>query len=341
MKAIFFCGHLSPFGWSTLQATLNNQDLEASTIVFASVERWMSFKVKLKRGKPLANRIRFRRDYKLRTQLAIQEIKAINPRTQVLFTEDANDESIVRTLGTYEIILSAAFPQIFSNNFLQFASDKAVNFHPSFLPRCRGAHPVYWTIAAREPFGGLSSHLLTDKLDAGKILARHKIVFNRDTIQYAHLYDMINQAVPSLLAETLAVFQKQKKPPTLDAQITSSFHRENQEEDQRIRWGEEDFELISAKIRAGRAFCFLADLKRERLELFPPVSYQQFEVQQNSRVKVISQQGETIGIQCQLGLFYARFAISHPKKNSVIHRLLRKIDRYFTRGRNIQGEYLT
>ena len=48
----------------------------------------------------------------------------------------------------------------------------ALNMHPSMLPAYRGADPIGRQIACGEPRPGVSLHLLSQRFDAGDILAQ-------------------------------------------------------------------------------------------------------------------------------------------------------------------------
>ncbi len=49
-----------------------------------------------------------------------------------------------------------------------------VNLHPSLLPAYRGADPLTWQVVDQVEYLGVSVHRLTERYDAGSILAQHK-----------------------------------------------------------------------------------------------------------------------------------------------------------------------
>lgn len=52
------------------------------------------------------------------------------------------------------------------------------NLHPSFLPKYRGAAPIQWSIINGDNETGLTTFLLNEKIDQGKILLQKKVIIN-------------------------------------------------------------------------------------------------------------------------------------------------------------------
>lgn len=69
-----------------------------------------------------------------------------------------------------EVVVVVSFGQILKRGVLQLPRHGCLNFHPSLLPRYRGAAPVQRAIMAGERTSGLSIMRLVKKLDAGPIL---------------------------------------------------------------------------------------------------------------------------------------------------------------------------
>mgnify|MGYP000300602423 CR=1 FL=1 len=51
----------------------------------------------------------------------------------------------------------------------------AINFHPSLLPRYKGASPIYWALRNGESKTGVTAHLITEKADVGDIVAQVEV----------------------------------------------------------------------------------------------------------------------------------------------------------------------
>lgn len=70
-----------------------------------------------------------------------------------------------------DIIVVVAF-RILPKSIYSLASLGAFNIHGSLLPKYRGAAPINWAIINGESESGVTSFLLNDKVDTGKILLK-------------------------------------------------------------------------------------------------------------------------------------------------------------------------
>lgn len=154
------------------------------------------------------------------------------------------------------LILCAAFPLIFPAALLEIPSLGAINFHPSLLPRCRGCHPVYWTLASGETQGGVTAHLMTPEVDAGNIVAQIPLPLT-EADDYGSLYRRAMAASDELVArvERFVAAGGGLGEPQAHERATR-FH-EDTEEDHRIQWAHRSPAEIIALIRTGEAFTTL------------------------------------------------------------------------------------
>lgn len=265
-------------------------------------------------------------------------MKRLSTTTNINLIANANDEKIINRSVLKKAILTAGFPQIFSNKFILGMGDSVVNFHPSFLPRCRGAHPIYWTIAKREPFGGVSSHLVTENIDAGPLISRQRIDFDPQSITYDILYRMIIEEVPKVLDDTVHWLKCRPQNTFIELDLEPTFFREDQPEDHKIDWSEDELEVISAKIRAGKAFCYLSASK-EKLRLLPPVSYCKYHDYIEQQVLIKHQEKDHLYIETPRGLLAASCHSSPIKKHHFYSKLLNKLKSYIVL-RKLVGEEL-
>lgn len=252
MKTILFGGHISRFGFAVIKSLLSHPFFAIDTLVLADYNRWNTFYQKLALD---AEGINWQRKYRRQTKAVRQWLQENAPEVKVVMTSDANTTTSLDQLDDYKVVLSAAFPQIFSKAFLAATDDKAINFHPSYLPRCRGANPIYWTIASQEDYGGVTAHYLTERIDRGAIVAQVKILFEPTEITYEVLYEKVIAVLPALLEE-LAAFYKEQKESIAQHDLTATFFKENRDIHKKVYWEKEDFYKVSAKIRAGSAFTY-------------------------------------------------------------------------------------
>ena len=82
-----------------------------------------------------------------------------------------------------KFICLAGFMKILSKNFIKKFKGKIVNIHPSLLPKYKGLNTHKKAMKNKDKFTGCSVHLVTAKLDSGKIIMQKKVkIEKRDTI---------------------------------------------------------------------------------------------------------------------------------------------------------------
>ncbi|MEL6655572.1 MAG: formyltransferase family protein [Bacteroidota bacterium] len=309
--SIYSCT-LSPFGLAFLNAAVKHPQLEVREVVLASPKLWWQFHCRLKKlaGQPVPVKVQQR----FRRQMATleQTIAKYQARAELRVIDTVHQEEEYARLRQQAFALCGGFPELFQRPLLNAPQQGMVNFHPSYLPRCRGAHPIYWTIAKRESFGGISSHFMTTDIDAGPIIHREKIDFNAEEITYAELLKIVEQYLPQAITTTLAQLHAERTISVDQISEQPSYHRNDQEEDHRIDWQQDDFATVSAKIRAGNAFMQLG--KGERLGLEPPLRKQ-------DRVNTESGFQTMDGVKFSCGLLPFQFSLWER----VLLRLLRSL----------------
>ena len=101
------------------------------------------------------------------------------------FLNKRNDEKIIiRYLKkkNIKLICLAGFMKILSKNFIQNFKGIILNIHPSLLPKYKGLNTHFRAIQNREKFSGCTVHIVTSKLDSGKIILQKKIkIYKKDT----------------------------------------------------------------------------------------------------------------------------------------------------------------
>jgi methionyl-tRNA formyltransferase len=77
----------------------------------------------------------------------------------------------------------------------------SINFHPSLLPRHRGAAPSYWVLRQGERLTGITSHIVDAGIDTGPLIAQQSVpVYPEDTL--TTLIERLKQAMPAVVAAT-------------------------------------------------------------------------------------------------------------------------------------------
>lgn len=85
------------------------------------------------------------------------------------------DKEVVRILKTYkpELTVLAGFMRILTPLFT--SEIRAINLHPSLLPRHKGLHAIEKSYADDFAEGGATIHWVTSELDGGEIICQKKI----------------------------------------------------------------------------------------------------------------------------------------------------------------------
>ena len=74
----------------------------------------------------------------------------------------------------------AGFMKILSNNFIKSFGHKILNIHPSLLPKYKGLDTHKRALKNKDKYSGCTVHLVTSKLDSGKIVLQKKVLINKN-----------------------------------------------------------------------------------------------------------------------------------------------------------------
>ena len=81
-----------------------------------------------------------------------------------------------------EFICLAGFMKILSKSFIKKFNKKIVNIHPSLLPKYKGLDTHVKAIQNKDKLAGCTVHLVTAKLDSGKIILQKEVkILKKDT----------------------------------------------------------------------------------------------------------------------------------------------------------------
>ena len=121
-----------------------------------------------------------------------------------------------------EAVVVAAYAKLLPPPVLELPRWGCINFHPSLLPRHRGAAPIPATILAGDEFGGVSIMLMNEGLDTGPVLAQAEIpVAASDTT--GSLNKKLSVVGGQLLNEVLIAWQRGEiKPRPQDDSLASN-----------------------------------------------------------------------------------------------------------------------
>ena len=83
-----------------------------------------------------------------------------------------SEKKILKLLKKFSIdlICLAGFMRILSKNFIKKFNKPILNIHPSLLPKYKGLDTHSRVLKNKDKYSGSTVHLVTPKLDAGKII---------------------------------------------------------------------------------------------------------------------------------------------------------------------------
>jgi len=91
------------------------------------------------------------------------------------------ENQLLKLLDMFEIelICLAGFMKILSKSFIKKFNNPILNIHPSLLPKFKGLNTHKRVIKNNEKYSGSTVHLVTSKLDSGKIILQKKIKISK------------------------------------------------------------------------------------------------------------------------------------------------------------------
>ena len=111
------------------------------------------------------------------------------------------DAEVVRRLSPYEPALTvlAGFMRILTPVFTE--QIRAINLHPSLLPRHKGLHAIERSYEDEHPNGGVSVHWVTSELDGGEVIVQKSIA--KDGLSLDAYRQRVREIEKEALAEAI------------------------------------------------------------------------------------------------------------------------------------------
>ena len=89
--------------------------------------------------------------------------------------QDENETLKFLNKNKIDLICLAGFMRVLSKQFIKKFSGKILNIHPSLLPKYKGLNTHERVMENNEKFSGCTVHLVSPKLDSGKIILQKKV----------------------------------------------------------------------------------------------------------------------------------------------------------------------
>ena len=154
-----------------------------------------------------------------------------------------------------DLIILTAYGQIVPQQILDIPKYKALNIHPSLLPKYRGASPIQSVILNNEKETGVCLMIMDAEMDHGDIISNSKFlilptgrqVSNKPT--YKELLKSLSDLGAELLIKTLPDYINGKIKPQEQDHSQATFCKLIKKEDGKIVWNK-SAEEIERQIRA-------------------------------------------------------------------------------------------
>jgi phosphoribosylglycinamide formyltransferase-1 len=132
--------------------------------------------------------------------------------SKLFASRGAHEALLIRILKNQKVrfIVLAGYMRIFTPRFIRAFKGRILNIHPSLLPAFKGAHAIRDAYETRVRTTGVSVHVVTEKLDSGRVLAQVKVpVLKSDTLK--RLEERIHRAEHRLYPAAVQKFIGGKK----------------------------------------------------------------------------------------------------------------------------------
>jgi methionyl-tRNA formyltransferase len=135
------------------------------------------------------------------------QILAENRELPVFTPQKLDEENIAQFISKTDqadFIITAGYGKLLPKELLEKPKIGALNLHFSLLPKYRGANPGEWAILMNEKETGVSVIEMSEKFDAGNIIAKKEIAIasteNRETL-YEKLYTLGGEVLPQVISD--------------------------------------------------------------------------------------------------------------------------------------------
>ena len=178
------------------------------------------------------------------------KIAAVDTKLTVLQPIDINTGEFLSHLREYnlDLLVVAAFGQLFSTELLNLPRLGCVNIHASLLPRWRGASPIQHAILAGDDRSGITIMQMERGMDAGEIwLQRGCEIRSEDNAQtlHARLAGMTGET----LLEAINIVENQLVMPKAQNHSQATYCTKLDKNDGLINW-QDSANSIVRKVRA-------------------------------------------------------------------------------------------
>lgn len=143
-----------------------------------------------------------------------------------------------------DIMVTAAYGQILSQEIIDIAPHGIINIHGSLLPKLRGAAPIQYAVLQGLAQTGITILNTVRKVDAGEIILQKPL----DILPYetcGQLFERMAQLGAEAVAEALELIENGKAVYTAQDEEQATFCSKITAEQEQIDWNKPRFQVIN------------------------------------------------------------------------------------------------
>jgi len=135
-----------------------------------------------------------------------------------------------------DLLVLAYVTDIVPQSMIDLTTLGGINFHPSLLPKYRGASAMNWAIINGETKTGITIHKIDAGVDTGPIIIQEEVPISpNDTVKSLY-FEKIYPLGVKMVAEAVRLIREGKAEPVPQDETQASFQPIIKETDVRIDW---------------------------------------------------------------------------------------------------------
>ncbi|MCP4253102.1 MAG: methionyl-tRNA formyltransferase [Candidatus Scalindua sp.] len=164
---------------------------------------------------------------------------ALDAGLPVIQPENVNSNQIIEKLEKLnpDAIVVVAFGQKISDEILDLPKHKCVNIHASLLPKYRGAAPINWAIVNGEKETGITTIIMSNKMDAGEVIIRKALTIGSEETA-GELGNRLSKLGAETISETLTQIESGSAEYTQQDESLVSLAPKIKKKDGLIDWNQ-------------------------------------------------------------------------------------------------------
>ena len=241
----------------------------------------------------------------------------IQANIPILLNSKLNDQLFIEKIKKLKAdIFIVADYKIIPDKIFNIPKYGCINLHPSLLPKYKGAAPIQRSIMNGDTILGLSTFIINERIDSGKLISQEKITFN-DKCDFEEIYNKLSKLGSKLILRSIDML----KENIFDKSIYNheeSYAKKIQKEELKI-----DFNLHAKfnhnKIRALSYIGCYAYINRKRIKFFD--SYY-LDKKHNLKIGEYKYKDKYIEIACKNSILLVKQIQIEGKKKISAHEFI-------------------